>query len=990
MAEAENGEQGKNPGEEVTAPAGSDQGSGLAPRPIDSSISAIVGVGASAGGLEALEELFRNMPTGTGMAFIVVTHLHPGHKSLLPELLTRITELPVVVASHGLQVQADHIYVGPPGGQLSILDGRLRRQEVDASSAPRMPIDYFFRALARDQRERAICIILSGTGTDGTLGLREIKGESGMVMVEQAQSAKYAGMPTSAAATGLADFVLPPAEMPRQLVAFIRAPYLREGTAIASENQVPVEPMQEIFQLLRNHTGHDFSSYKMNTIHRRIARRMSLHQIEHHDQYVRYLRETPGEIDLLFKELLINVTNFFRDPEAWESLQLKVEELVQSLNDGSALRVWVPACSSGEEVYSIAILLHEIVESSKKYLEVQVFGTDLDAQAIDRARTGRYPEGISDDISQERLKKFFIKEEGIYRIRTEIRDLTVFATQNVIKDPPFTRLNIISCRNMLIYLNAQIQKKLLPLFHYALKPEGLLFLGTSETVGTFTDLFEPVDKRWKIFRRKKSIVDQRELPDFPLQSVAHPAHPGKLLEQRPQIKDRSASRAIERALLQHFVPACVIVNHRGDIVYVHGRTGAYLEPSEGQPRNNVLEMAREGLQFELAEAIRESAKAGEDVVRNGIRISTDGVSNYVDLTVSAFDHPEALRELLLVVFRPAAAAPADTPQTQPDHQNHDRIEQLERALKLMRETQQATLEDLESSNEEFESTNEELQSTNEELQSTNEELETSKEEMQSLNEELTTVNAELLSKVEELSQANADMQNLLNSTKIATIFLDNDLKIKRFTDQARELVMLRPADIDRPISELASRLQRADLTQDCRQVLGTLVFTEEEVQTEDGEYYLMRIMPYRTANNSIDGLVLTFVNISRLRQTEKELHQMSEIFREGADPAIVLDMSNRITQLNDSGELIFGYSREEMLGKPIQSFVAPEQVENTLSLLNKCRDGETIKDHEWTSQTKTGDEQTLLLSLTLLRPAQDEGDAIAMTAKPSTPGKPPV
>src|SRR5215831_13621285 len=483
----------------VKANKGRLPGNGLERTPNDFPIA---GIGASAGGLEALEELFDNMPPEPGIAFVVVTHQHPGHTSMLPELLRRKTDMIVVEASEGARLEPNHVYVGPPGGQMAILDGRLHRMETDKKEAPRLPIDYFFRSLATDQRERAICVILSGTGTDGTLGLKAIKGESGMAMVQQPQSAKYAGMPSSAIATGVADYVLPPASMPQQLVAYVKGAYLTAGTISAELPTVYLEPLQKIFALLRIRTGNDFSVYKTNTIRRRIERRMNVHQIKKPSDYVRYLHENPHEIDILFKELLISVTNFFRDPEAWEALRPRLEELVSSRAENQTLRIWVPGCATGEEAYSLAIALKEAMDKVGRHLLVQIFGTDLDSEAIETARIGQYPDGIAVDVSPQRLERYFIREDGTYRVRKEIREMVVFAPQNVIKHPPFTKLDLLSCRNLLIYLNAEVQKKLLPVFHYSLKPGGLLLLGSSETVGAFTDHFEPLDKHWKIFRRK--------------------------------------------------------------------------------------------------------------------------------------------------------------------------------------------------------------------------------------------------------------------------------------------------------------------------------------------------------------------------------------------------------------------------------------------------------------------------------------------------------
>lgn len=883
----------------------------------------IVGIGASAGGLEALEELFENMPAGTGMAFVVITHLHPGYPSLLPDLLAKVTEIPVVSAADGLRVEPDHIYVGPPGGQIAILHGILHRMETEKAEAPRLPIDYFFRSLAEDQKDRAISIVLSGTGTDGTLGLKAVKGESGMVMVQQPQSAKYAGMPSSAIATGLADYVLAPVAMPQHLIAYVQGPYLATEEAPAGVSAVPSEPMQKIFVLLRTRTGHDFSGYKNNTIRRRIERRMNVHQIQKPHQYLRYLQENPHEIDILFKELLITVTNFFRDPDAWQALIPHLDELIRMRPENYTLRAWVPGCATGEEAFSLAIALRERLENFKQHYDVQIFGTDLDAEAIETARAGQYPDGIAVDVSPKRLDRYFLREDSSYRVRKEIREMTIFAPQNVIKDPPFTRLDILSCRNLLIYLNADLQKRLVPIFHYALKPGGLLLLGNSETVGSFTDLFEPLDKRWKIYRRKESATAIHALPDIPAQPVVRDEGVLPRSVLAPSVKEAQITTLIERLLLRRFAPPSVVVNERGDILYIHGRTGTFLEPAEGQPRANILEMAREGLQIELSGALRECFRKGTDVVREGIRVGSNCDFVHFDLTVSKIHEPEAIRGLLLVTVRPTPPAVPESAARRPKPKAGDgeRIAQLERELQYMKESHQTTQEELETSNEELKSTNEELQSTNEELQSTNEELETSKEEMQSLNEELTTVNAELQSKVDELSRTNDDMQNLLNSTDIATVFLDNYLNIKRFTEQAKDLVMLRQTDVGRPISELTSNLECENLATQCREVLKTLVFRQGEVRTREGKWYLMRIMPYRTAENVIDGLVLTFVNIGQLKQVEESGLQARAYFESIVDtvrePLIVLSRELRVITANRSFYRAFHATAKQTEGELI-------------------------------------------------------------------------
>ncbi|MBT3192672.1 MAG: PAS domain-containing protein [Verrucomicrobia bacterium] len=868
----------------------------------------VVGIGASAGGLEALEELLGATPADTGMAFIVVSHQHPGHTSLLPELLGKCTEMSVAEAKDGDRLQPNHVYVAPPGGYVAVMDSVLHLMGGPKGEMPPLPIDFFFRALAQDQKDRAICIVLSGTGSDGTLGLKAVKGESGMAMVQEVHSARYAGMPSSAISTSLADYVMPPIAMPAQLVAYAGGMNLYGRAQHGDAASVPLDleqPMQKIFVLLRARTGHDFSSYKPNTMRRRIERRITVHEMKSPQEYVSLLQENPHEIDILFKELLIGVTSFFRDPEAWKVLAEKaLPELMAVRPENYTFRVWVPGCGSGEEAYTIAILLRECMGNVNKPFDFQIFATDLDAEAIEVARAGLYPVGIAADVPPEFLKRYFIKEDGAYRVRKEIREMLVFAQQNVIKDPPFTKLDLLSCRNLLIYLNSHLQKRLFPIFHYTLKVDGLLMLGPSETIGGFQSLFDMVDKKWKLFRRKETAVAQM-LPAIPAQPVKERGTRVPLGTFTPPARPVNISSELEKLLLGRFAPPSVIVNDRGDIIYIHGRTGAYLEPPIGSPSINIHSMAREGLQIELAAAMRQALSHDGDVVRQHIRVKTNGDYEYVDVSVSKITEPESVKGLLMVSFQ---LTPLPQPiEPSPGKKGHkavrastERVQELEQEVLYTRESLQTTVEELETSNEELKSTNEELQSTNEELQSTNEELETSKEEMQSLNEELTTVNAELQSKVDDLSRANDDMQNLLNSTHIATIFLDNDLRIKRYTEQARKLIKLIPGDIGRPLGDLASELRYSDLASDAEEVLTTLSRKEREVQTRDSGWFLMRMMPYRTAGNLIDGVVITFVDIDATKQAEEagRVLLLQSIFDTLRDPALVLDSDLRVVKAN--------------------------------------------------------------------------------------------
>jgi two-component system, chemotaxis family, CheB/CheR fusion protein len=875
----------------------------------------VVGVGASAGGLEAMEDLLRNIPPDSGMAFVIVTHLHPGHTSILPELLGKCAKIPVVTAADGLELRPDHIYVGPPGVLVGLQKGRLCVTETGTDPAARLPIDRFFRSLAQDQKERAVCIVLSGTGTDGSLGLRAIKGESGMAMVQDVQSAKYAGMPSSASATGLADYVLPPAKMPEQLVAYARSACMKwpvpEGRTDAS---IPIEPMQRIFLLLRSRTGHDFSSYKANTIRRRIERRMKVHEIDRPEEYVRFLQGNVHEIDILFQELLIGVTSFFRDPAAFEALAETLHGLIESRAEDDPVRVWIPACSTGEEAYSIAVLLRECMPAARKQLDAQIFATDLDTSAIERARAGVYPDGIAVDVSPERLERCFVRDDGSYRVRKEIREMVIFAPQNVVEDPPFTKLDLISCRNVLIYLTSELQKQLIPIFHYALRPGGILFLGPSETVGGFTDLFATVDGKWKIYQRRDDVPGAaRAHPEFSAHWVRAEAGNLPAPALPASVSAAATSSPIEKFLLSRFAPPGVIVNDSGDVAHIHGRVGAYLEPSAGRPRLNVLEMAREGLRIELAGAMREAVSRGTEAVRDNVRIRTNGEFVLVNLTVEKLVEPEVLRGMLLISFRP-------TPEPAPEARGKRRkpeskargARELERELRQTKESLRTTVEELETTNEELTSTNEELQSMNEELQSTNEEMETSKEELQSLNEELTTVNTELESKVEELSHANDDMQNLLDSTDIATIFLDRELRIKRFTERVRQIVNLIPTDVGRPVADLVSNLRDGELVDDATDVLRTLVRKEQEVQSRDGHFYLVRIVPYRTAEKVVDGVVITFINIDSMKRAELYPKNIVDTLHE---PFLVLDAGLRVISVNRSFCRLFRTTVKQTTGE---------------------------------------------------------------------------
>lgn len=870
----------------------------------------IVGVGASAGGLKALDEFFQHVPPDSGMAFVVVTHQHPGHTSLLPELLRRTTTLPVTAAGDGLRVKPNRIYVARPEGYLAILNGRLQLMDSGETKGVRLPIDFFFRSLADDQRERAVGIVLSGTASDGTLGVKEIKGSGGMTMAQEPESARYPGMPRSAIATGLVDYVLPSGQLPQRLVAYARGPYLAPTMPelTADADAVLPEPIQKVVLLLRTRIGHDFSAYKPTTIRRRIERRMNVHQVKGPREYLAILQDNPGELELLFKELLIGVTHFFRDPDFFSALdQTGLERLLTTRPNESAVRVWVPGCATGEEAYSLAIVLRESADRLKKCFAFQVFGTDLNSQAIDVARTGVYPEGIAVDVSGARLARFFNRNDGRYRLKKEIREMVVFAPQNVTKDPPFTKLDLISCRNLLIYLKSGPQERLLSLFHYALKPDGLLFLGPSESIGGLRDHFTVVDKKARIYRRTGPAMAPQPPADFTMSPLQTPGNREDFAEAVPRTAEPRMTGVFDQLLAGRFAPASVIVNERGDIRFIHGRTGNYLEPAAGRPSQNVVEMAREGLRPALVSALRRAVTQKEKVVKAGVRVKTNGEFTTVDLEVSRIAEPESIRGLFLVTFRPAAGPAARTVGRRKPKAAalpSRRKEELEQELLFTKESLQSTVEELQTTNEELKSSNEELQSTNEELQSTNEELETSKEEMQSLNEELQTVNAQLQSKVEAYSAASDDMQNLLNSTTISTVFLDGRLHIRRFTDEASKVFNFIPGDVGRPIADLVSNVNYDGLVADAREVLRTLAARETEVPTREGGWRLVRIMPYRTTDNVIDGLVITLVDITRVKRAEMAAKQ-SRAYAESIvstmrEPLLVLDRELRVVSANNA------------------------------------------------------------------------------------------
>jgi two-component system CheB/CheR fusion protein len=755
------------------------------------------------------------------------------------------------------------------------------------------------------------------------VGISEVKANAGLVLAQEPHSAQYPGMPQSAITTQMVDYVLTPEKMPERLIEYVRLRHSSPPEDLHS--QLEESGMLKVLSTLRDRTQHDFTAYKKSTMRRRIQRRMNVHGMTESRDYAHFLDRTPFEVDALFKELLISVTSFFRDPEAYLALERHFARLIEQKPDQGSVRGWIAGCATGEEAYSLAIVIRELLSASGKSLKVQLFATDLDPHAVDLARSGCYPEGISADVSPERLQRFFTREDSAYRVNKEVRESVVFATQNLIRDPPFTKLDLISCRNLLIYLEPELQRRVFQVFSYSLRPEGILMLGTSESISGFDSHFATVDKRWKLFQRRAYEADGPTLPT--LGGSTRFAGPVSRVEPVNGLR-RTMTQLLERVLLATFAPPTVIISQRGEIIYIHGKTGPFLEPPAGEPSNILVNMAREGLHIELPAAIRQATLQDSPVVRPGLRVKTNGGYSPVRLTVRKLAEPEALRGTLMVSFELEVA-----PDSEPDpHQFADGSEDvaaLEHELQRMRENLQGTIEELESSNEELKSTNEELQSTNEELQSANEELETSREEMQSLNEELQTVNVELGQRNRALSETNDDMQNLLNSTEVATLFLDDKLQIRRFTTQAKKVFSLIDTDVGRPISDLSANLRHERLLDDAREVLRTLSSHEEELQTKDGAWRLMRIMPYRTHDNVIDGLVLTFIDIDRLKRGVQEQLAARVLAQSTIDalpiPMLVLDAELVVVSGNRSFYTRFRTTPKLWVGEPFGHVI--EEVE---------------------------------------------------------------
>jgi two-component system CheB/CheR fusion protein len=939
----------------------------------------IVGVGASAGGLEAFTRLIKDLPADTGMAFVLVQHLDPEHESKLPQLLAKTSTMPVLEVANNTRVQPDHVYVIPPNRSMTI-DGRVLKLSPHKQVAGRhRSIDHFFESLANDQRHQAIGVILSGTATDGTFGLQAIKGEGGITFAQD-ESAKYDSMPRSAIAAGDVDFVLPPEKIAAEIARIAEHPYV--ATEGQTEKEVSLkaerEPhlddrddLQKILLLLRNHSHVDFSLYRKNTIRRRIMRRMVLAKIKQLNAYAIYLRQNTSELEALYQDLLIAVTSFFRNPEIFETLKKKVfPKLSNERSPDDAVRVWVIGCSTGQEAYSIAMAFLEFSSGISQNLRLQVFATDVNEALLEKARAGLYSQSLVEDVSAERLRRFFVEEDGGYRVSKTIREMCIFARQDILSDPPFSRMDLISCRNLLIYLEPELQRRLVPNFHYALKPDGVLVLGVSESIGTFTSLFAPVDKKLKIFTKKPGKVQL--LPHVQIADALPPRIVSDkiLVETRDTLSiELTAQREADRIALARYGPPGVVINAGLEILQFRGDTSPYLAPPRGRASFDLLKMAREGLILPLRDAIKKAKKENKRVRKENVRVDQNGSTHEIHLEVIPLKNVKELSFLVLFESAESHLAGQSTPKARKkpaskrERQKEDgETIRLERELAETRDYLQAVQEQYDAANEELQASSEETQSANEELQSINEELETSKEELESTNEELTTVNEEMTNRNVELMRLNSDMVNLQSSVNLAILLLGRDLSIRRFTQPAERIFNLMATDVGRPIGIARHNLEFPNLETIITEVIENVAAQEHEVRDKDGRWFLLRVRPYMTLDNKIDGAVLVLVDITTQKQAE-EARRLASIVESSDDAIISKDFDGVITSWNRAAEALFGYTPQEAIGKSIKMLFPPERLNEEGSILERIRTGERIENYETVRLRKDGSPVDVALTI---------------------------
>jgi two-component system CheB/CheR fusion protein len=920
----------------------------------------VVGIGASAGGIKALKEFFAHVPADSDMAYVVILHLSPDHDSNLAEVLQHTAAIPVTQVKRRVRVEPNHVYVISPNKSLAMNDGHLSLTEIKRIEERRAPVDIFFRTLADSKNESAVCVILSGTGPNGSMGMKRVKEMGGVCIVQDPQEAEYSDMPRNSLATGLVDYVLPVASIPGKIIAYRN----RRG-----QNIIPVEAVErpvsdeqalrDIFTQLRVRTGHDFSNYKRATVLRRMERRINVHELSDLQAYAGFMREHPAEAGALLKDLLISVTNFFRDCEAFETVE---RGIIRNLFDGKGaqeqVRVWVAGCATGEEAYTLAMLLRESTENAPNAPSVQVFATDIDEQAISVAREGFYTEADVADISPERLRRFFLKESEGYRVRKELREIVLFAHHNLIKDPPFSHLDMVSCRNLLIYLNRAAQERVMQVFHFALNPGGFLFLGTSESVDGSTDLFLTVDKESHVYQ-SRALNARVALPASEIPVVRNRADRQQREERVQEIRaqERISYADLHQRLVEQYVPPSVVVNDEYEIVHLSERAGRYMQVSGGEPTHDLLKMVRPELRLELRTALYQAVQNRTSVEAREIPIKFDDRTLLVNLLVRpVFSEVDTARGFILVIFEEAGAEsePADTNAPERISAVEPAARQFEDELVRVKAQLRTTVEQYETQTEELKASNEELQAMNEELRASAEELETSREELQSVNEELTTVNQELKIKIEELSQANDDFRNLMSSTNIGTIFLDRALRVKLFTPRASDIFNLLPGDTGRPLSDITGQLKGFNLLADLERVLARLQPVQREVETREGHWYLMNILPYRTAEDRIEGVIVTFLDITERKKAEGQLRASEERLRmlieSVTDYSIIIqDTEGRIEVWNPGAERMFGYTSAEAVGQSIKIIFTPEDRAQGAHLeeMKRAREEGRATDERW-------------------------------------------
>ncbi|MDP1562192.1 MAG: PAS domain S-box protein [Pirellulaceae bacterium] len=985
---------------------------------------AVVGMGASAGGLSAFKKFFNAMPIDSGAAFVLVPHLDPTHQSLMVELVARQTKMPVCEARDGMSLEPNHVYVIPPNKYLTLQQRRLQLSELSEKHVAPTAIDGFFRSLAREQLDHAIGIVLSGTSSHGTPGIKEIKLVGGMVMAQRPETAEYDSMPRHAIATGLVDYILPPEEMPAALLRYLQHPYIQTARSPVSNDDSIRKELNRILAVLKASSKHDFRSYRSNMLQRRVLRRMGICHLEHFADYVDYLQTNPAEVTALYNDLLIGVTQFFRDAEAFQVLEQRViPELLGSVNNVSTvcgignprpptLRVWIPACASGEEAYSIGMLLLEQIGSSKRVVEIQIFATDIDERSLEGARQGIYLESNIEGVSPERRQRFFTKiDSQHWQVNKQLRETITFAPQNLIGDAPFSKLDLISCRNLLIYLEPSVQAKIIRLFHFSLKDRGYLMLGPAESIGREIDLFEPISKKWRVFRRRGPV--RRELLEIPIVATDERR---RLRLPHLEVSPSPAmgyKELLQRLVLDNFAPAAVLINHKYEIVSVLGPLVRYLEFPPGEITNDVLAMARPGLRTKIRTAVYKAFQSGNSVTEPNARVKRDGKYFACSIAVKPVMESKDAAGLLLVTFQDHAMSEAIAVAGLASVNPSDEIEShllrhLEEELKFTREDLQSTIEEYESSTEELKASNEEVMSMNEELQSANEELESSKEELQSLNEELSTVNSQLQESVEELDRSNSDLTNLMASSEVATLFLDTQLRIQRFTPYVARLLNLRDSDVDRPISDLSLKFDDGSLLEDCRAVLEKKVPREKEVWTKNEatrlswqlaeagqknvptksdhdergpQCYLRRILPYRTGDQRIDGVVITFFDITDRLLAETRARRLAAVLLDANDAIIVHDFEGRILAWNRGAKRLYGYSEPAALRMNIRDIVPEGKRAEAWDYVQSLLKNEAVGKFETQRLAKDGQLRDMELTVTAYRNEHGELMGVATTER---------